>query len=113
MVQITRRAFCNLASELRCDRTGVIEGRKIRQLSGLIGHGISDFIAAISNLNAPHASRPVDQPLADIIGDINTIAGLDKGAIVLAKVIHPFPRVHEMIVVPDFRVCIVHSTLSG
>ena len=111
MIQITRRTFGNLARKGRGNGIGVVERRKVRKLTRLFCHGISNLVTAIANLHTPHACWSVDQPGACVIGDIDPIAAFNEGALILSQIIHAFPRVHEMVVVPILGVCVIHAPL--
>ena len=41
---------------------------------------LRQFLAAVADIDAPHAGGPVDQPLAVAVGDVDAVAFADQGA---------------------------------
>ena len=100
LVEIAGRKLGKLGAELGGRRRAKLaERRVIRHAADLIGDRVGHLVAAIADVDAPHAARPVDEFLAVGIVDIDVVRlGEDQRAF-LVLVLERVPRMHDMLAV--------------
>ena len=81
MVQIARRVFGEPAAEIdRGRRRNQPEGREIGHAPHLVGDGLGHLLAAIADIDAPHAADAVDHAVAAAVVDMDALGlGDDQG----------------------------------
>jgi hypothetical protein len=84
--------------QLRRRRGSQAPGRIIGHGERLLGDGVGDLLAAVADIDAPHARRPVDQPVAVAVVDVDPLrAGHDR-AVVVVQGLQVLPGVDDRVV---------------
>ena len=79
MVEIARRMAGDALGKLGRRLVHRVPGRVVGELHRLVVHDPRQLLAAVADIDAPHAGRPVDQPLAVAVGDVDAVAARRSG----------------------------------
>ena len=98
MPETVRRDAGQLVGQFHRRRVGHAPGAVIAQAAGLFGDRVGDLAPAVADIDAPHPGRPVDQPVAVGIGDVDAVAAGNDGALLPAQPGDLLPGVNPPVV---------------
>ena len=78
--EVARRVAGNAPRQFRRGRVHRVPGGVVGKLQRLLVHDSREFLAAMADIDAPHAGRAVDQLLAASVGDVDAVAFADQRA---------------------------------
>jgi hypothetical protein len=96
MAEVTGRMAGDAHGEFRGWRVHRIPRRVVGQRHRLVVHHLRELLAAVADIDAPHAGRPVDQPFAGAIRDVDAVALADQGARLVADRTGERPGLNEV-----------------
>ena len=100
LVEVARRQLGELGAQLcRRRRAQRAERRIVRHAPDLVGDGVGHLVAAVADVDAPHAARAVDELLAVGIVDVDVLGlGEDQRALLVLG-LERVPRVDDVLAV--------------
>ena len=100
VIQVAGRQFGEARGELGRRAVGHRPGRDVGQPGDLLRDGARHFLAAVTDVDAPHAGGRVEQAIAVAVVDVDTLAALEQGAPMPAELDDIVPGMDEGVVGP-------------
>ncbi len=113
VVEITWRVRRQPAGQRRSLIVDERPWREVGQLHRLVTDHIGDLLAAVADVDAPHAGRTVEVAAALAVEQVHTIGTRQHGPARGGEIGQVLPRVDELGVCPQDGLCVDHLHLAA